>query len=130
METTLPISGSKITAFTDLKAWQEGHKLVLGIYLETKKFPKDEQFGLISQIRRAAVSITSNIAEGFGRKGAKEKAHFYSIAMGSLTEVMNQLMIARDVEYLSQQSYSVLSSLAIDTSKLTGALLRKTQTWT
>ncbi|MBI4599730.1 four helix bundle protein [Candidatus Uhrbacteria bacterium] len=74
-------------SFTDLKAWQEGHTLVLKIYKITQSFPKEEQFGLTNQLRRAAVSLTSNIAEGFGRGSYKEKAQFYSIALGSLTEV-------------------------------------------
>ncbi len=129
MAPTSPNAGSKITAFTDLYAWQESHKLVLGIYKETKKFPMEERFGLTDQIRRAAVSITSNIAEGFGRVSPKEKAHFYSIAMGSVTEVINQLLIAKDIGYLSQQNFSSLYDNAISGSKLTKALLKKTQSW-
>lgn len=66
----------KIRTFRDLNAWQIGHKLVLNIYLETKSFPKEELFGLVSQLRRAIISCTSNIAEGFGRSTAKDKMHF------------------------------------------------------
>ena len=74
----------QIKEFTDLIVWQKGHKLVLTVYLVTKKFPREELFGLSSQMRRAGVSITSNIAEGFGRKGFKEKIQFYYLAKGSL----------------------------------------------
>ena len=88
---------TKIQTFKDLRVWQLGHSLVLDIYLSTKQFPKDEQFGLTNQIRRAIVSFTSNLAEGFSRSSYKEKAQFYSIALGSLTEVQNQILIAKDV---------------------------------
>lgn len=93
---------SKIKSFTDLNTWKEAHKLVLLIYKITKQFPHEEQFGLTNQIRRAVVSITSNIAEGFSRSSYKEKSQFYSISLGSLTEVQNQLLIARDLKYITQ----------------------------
>lgn len=70
----------KIKSFTDLRAWREGHKLVLMIYKETENFPSKEIFSLTNQMRRAAISITSNIAEGFSRNTAKEKYQFYSMA--------------------------------------------------
>jgi len=73
----------KIKSFTDLDTWKEGHKLVLLIYESTKFFPKEERFALTDQIRRAAVSITSNIAEGFSRQSLREKIQFYSISKGS-----------------------------------------------
>ena len=73
----------KIKSFTDLDTWKEGHKLVLLIYESTKSFPKEERFALTDQIRRAAVSITSNIAEGFSRQSLREKIQFYSISKGS-----------------------------------------------
>ncbi len=103
----------KIKEFTDLKTWQEGHKAVLLIYEMTKKFPRDETFGLTSQIRRAVVSITSNIAEGFGRRGYKEKIQFYYLAQGSMTEVKNQILIAKDVGYISDNDYKK-TSLQLD----------------
>jgi len=76
----------KIKSFTDLYAWREGHKLVLMIYGATEKFPQKELFGLVSQMRRAIISTTSNIAEGFRRNTKKEKYQFYSMAEGSITE--------------------------------------------
>src|SRR3989339_1666628 len=99
---------NKIKSFTDLFVWQEGHKLLLMIYKETKKFPKEELFCLISQIQRAAVSITSNIAEGFGRQTYKEKVQFYYLAQGSLVELKNQILIAKDIGYLSQADFEKL----------------------
>src|SRR3989338_6098100 len=91
----------KIAKFTDLIAWQEGHKLVLLIYQITKDFPKDELYGLISQMRRAAVSITSNLAEGFSRRSSKDKNNFYTMSLTSLIELQNQLLISKDVSYLT-----------------------------
>ncbi len=76
------IQESKIKEFTDLLVWQEAHTLVLLVYAATRTFPKEELFGLTSQMRRAAVSITSNIAEGFGRHGYREKIHFFIFLMG------------------------------------------------
>lgn len=95
-----------IKSFTDLNAWKEGHKLVLIIYKTTRLFPSDEKFGLCSQIQRAAISITSNIAEGFSRNSSKEKVQFYYTSLGSLTEIQNQLLIARDLGYINQQLFN------------------------
>ncbi len=79
----------RIKDFKDLVIWKESHKLVLMIYEITRTFSKEEVFGLISQMRRASVSITSNIAEGFGRQGVKEKVQFYYMSRGSLVELKN-----------------------------------------
>lgn len=109
---------SSISSFTDLIVWQKGHELVILIYKETNSFPQSEQFGLVSQLRRASVSVTSNIAEGFGRISFKEKARMYYIAEGSLSEIKNQLLIAKDLNYLSDNSYKVLNDLTNSTHKL------------
>ncbi len=98
----------KIQRFTDLKAWQEAHALVLGVYQATKKYPDDERFGLVIQCWRAAVSISSNIAEGFGRFSSKDKHHFYSMAKTSLAELQNQFMISRDLNYISMNVFEEL----------------------
>ncbi|MEA2065136.1 MAG: four helix bundle protein [Patescibacteria group bacterium] len=97
--------GNKIKSFTDLIAWKEGHKLVLIIYDITKNFPKEKIFGLISQMRRCVVSITSNIAEGFSRLSYKKKARFYSMALGSITELQNQLLIVKDIGYITKKQF-------------------------
>lgn len=114
----------KIKSFTDLNTWKEGHKLVLMVYKATENFPSKEVFGLISQLRRCAVSITSNIAEGFSRVTNKEKLHFYSMAQGSLLELQNQLLIARDVGYLENEEFQNLASQTIITNKLINGLKR------
>jgi four helix bundle protein len=95
----------KIQSFTDLNAWREGHKLVIMIYNVTKDFPKEEIFGLTSQMRRSVISITSNIAEGFSRNTVKDKIQFYCIAHGSLTELQNQLLVSRDIGYLNKEDF-------------------------
>lgn len=119
--------GSIISSFTDLNAWKEAHALVLGVYDTTKYFPKEEQFGLTQQIRRAAVSISSNLAEGFSKTYAKEKAQFYTTALASLTEAQNQLLIARDVSYISQQQFLSLERRTIAVSKLINGLRKSVQ---
>lgn len=115
---------TKIRSFTDLHAWKESHKLVLMVYEITKAFPKEELFRLVSQICRAVVSITSNIAEGFSRNSSKEKMQFYAMALGSLTEVQNQLLIARDLNYVSKESFSNLASQTIIANKLLHGLMK------
>lgn len=115
---------TKIKSFTDLIAWKEAHKLVIIIYQTTKLFPKDEMFGLTNQIRRAVISITSNLAEGFSRNTFKDKTQFYSIALGSLTEVQNQLLIARDIGYLDRNIFKQVADQSILVSKLCNGLLK------
>jgi len=114
----------KIESFTDLNAWKEGHKLVLMIYEITEIFPDKEKFGLTSQMQRCAVSITSNIAEGFGRKGKKEKIQFYYISLGSVTELQNQLLIARDVGYLNGKEFKKIADQTVTVQKITNGLIR------
>ena len=114
----------KIRSFTDLVAWKEAHKLVLIIYKITNNFPKEEMFGLTNQVRRAAVSISSNIAEGFSRHSSKEKTQFYFMALGSLTEVQNQLMIAKDVEYVDKDKFALVAEQTVVTSKLINGLIK------
>ena len=122
------IEVAKIKSFTDLNAWKEAHKLVLLIYQITKQFPKDEQFGLTNQIRRAVISVTSNIAEGFSRNSYKEKSQFYSMALGSLTEVQDQLLIARDLEYLSKDKFTQVANITVIVNKLLNGLIKKSKT--
>jgi four helix bundle protein len=114
----------KIRSFTDLNVWKEGHELVILIYKVTKKFPKDERFGLVDQLRRAAISITSNIAEGFSRQGKKEKIQFYFMAKGSISEVQNQLLVARDVHHIDNKEFNKLSEHTIVVHKLLNGLIK------
>lgn len=115
-----------IRSFTDLIVWQESHKLVLATYIQTKKFPKEELFSLTSQMRRAAISITSNIAEGFSRKGTREKIQFYTIAKGSLTELESQFLVARDIGCVNTLEFENIFKQITSTHKLLNAFIRKT----
>lgn len=117
----------KIVNFTDLVAWKEGHSLVLEIYSITKQFPNQETFILSSQMQRSVISITSNIAEGFSRKGKREKIQFYSTALASLTELQNQLIIAKDLTYISEQKFNELTDLTILVHKLINGLVKSAQ---
>jgi len=114
----------KIKSFVQLIVWQEGHKLVMAIYKLTEDYPKKEIFGLTNQIRRAGVSITSNIAEGFTRRSQNEKIRFYSITQGSLVETQNQLIISRDLKYLSENNFRELINRTIRINKLINGLIR------
>ena len=87
----------KIESFEQLDVWKESHAMVLDVYRTTKLHPSEEKFGLISQMRRAAVSIPANIAEGFKRRGLKDKSHFYNIAQGSLEELRYYFIVCRDL---------------------------------
>ncbi len=116
-------------SFMDLTSWQRSHQLVIDIYRATENFPAKEQFGLTNQIRRAAVSIASNLAEGFGRRSVADKSHFYDMARASLHEVQAQLLIARDVGYLVQESYATIKDLSEECHKLITGLLNKTKTF-
>lgn len=119
----------KIKSFTDLLVWQEGHKLVILVYQITKKFPREELFSLVDQMRRSASSVTSNIAEGFGRQGYKEKIQFYYISQGSLTEFKNQILIAKDVGYLEQKDFKNLVKQANITYQLLQGFITKSKTF-
>ena len=114
----------KITSFTKLIVWQEAHKLVLMVYKVTDSFPKKELFVLTSQMLRCAISITSNIAEGFTRRGKQEKRQFYYTAKASLTELQNQLLIAKDVGYINQKVFNEIAEQTIKISKLLNGLIK------
>lgn len=118
------MNAGKIKSFTDLNAWKEGHKLVLMIYKITNNFPDIEKFGLVSQIRRCVVSITSNIAEGFSRKSTKEKAQFYFISLGSITELQNQLLISRDLKFIKEKDFQEVGQQTVVVQKITNGLIR------
>lgn len=117
----------KIRHFTDLEAWKESHQLALDVYQETKLFPKDEMFGLTNQMRRAAVSVGSNIAEGFSRNTAKDKSQFYSVARGSATELESQLLLARDIGYLNVDAFNILQERLNKVGRLTTGLIQYLQ---
>ncbi len=119
--------GEKITSFTDLITWQKGHALVIEVYRITNTFPNKEKFSLSDQLQRAAVSITSNIAEGFAKWSYKEKTKFYTTSLGSINEVQNQLLIARDVGYLSKKEFDSVINQSKDTKSLINGLISSTR---
>lgn len=121
------MKNEKIKSFTDLNAWKEGHKLVLMIYNITNNFPENEKFGLVSQMRRCAVSITSNVAEGFSRRGNKEKIQFHCIASGSITELQNQLLISRDIKILDNKKFQETANQTIVVQKIINGLIKSTK---
>ena len=86
-------------SFTDLIVWQKAHDFVLNVYKLTTSFPKNETYGLVSQFRRAAVSIPANISEGFVKKGKADKLRFYNIAQGSIQECKYYLILSKDLDY-------------------------------
>lgn len=114
---------SKINTFEDIQAWQKARELTGAIYKVSSADSFNKDFGLKDQIRRASVSVLSNIAEGFERNGSKEFLLFLSIAKGSAGEVRAQLYIAFDLEYISKTEFDDLSKLATDTSKMIGGFM-------
>lgn len=116
-----------IHTFKDIIAWQKSHLLVLGIYKQTSTFPSHEQFGLTNQIRRASVSVVSNIAEGFGRRTVADRVHFYDMARASLHEVQAQLLVAKDVGFISEEAYATLDEASVECHKLLTGLINKTK---
>lgn len=115
---------NKINNFYDLDAWATGHKLVLEIYRITKDFPKEELYGIVSQLRRASSSITANIAEGFARFHFKDKARFYYQARGSVAEVQNFLLLAKDLGFINLEICKSLGEKTNEAGKLINGLIR------
>lgn len=116
-------------SFANFGVWKEGHKLVLLIYKLTKKFPKEELFALVPQMRRAAVSVTSNIAEGYGRSSQKDKIHFYFIARGSLTELENQTLISKDIGYISEGEFGETYEKILEVSRLLNSFIKNARSY-
>ncbi len=123
------MNNNKIRSFTDLKVWQEGHRLVVSVYKITEKFPAKETYSIVDQMRRSASSVTANIAEGFGRQTYKEKLQFYFIAQGSLIELKNFILIAKDVGYLEAKALSSLVEQSNLTHQLLQGFIQKTKTF-
>ena len=117
----------KIYSFEKLTCWQHARELAVWIYKATRSFPAEEKFGIVSQMRRAAVSIASNLAEGTSRVSKKDQAHFSIIAYSSTIELMNDLIIARDLEFLSAELY-IEGREKIEKQTFLISKLRKSQT--
>ncbi|MBU1164334.1 four helix bundle protein [Patescibacteria group bacterium] len=111
--------------FKDLIVWQKSHQLVLVIYKVTKNFPIHERYSLVPQIRRACVSVASNIVEGFHRKSNKESYHFYNYSEASLEEVKYQLLVSKDLEYINIEMYNEINELCDEVGKLLNGWMKK-----
>jgi four helix bundle protein len=115
----------KVKSYKDLTVWEKSVDLVTEIYKITKKFPKEEMYGLTSQITRAAISIPSNLAEGSGRGTSKSFASFLSISRGSLLEVETQLEIAKRLEYISTEKHNEIGAKLDEIGRMLNGLIRK-----
>jgi len=112
----------RIKNFKQLNVWRDGHLLVLAVYQQTNSLPTEEKFGLISQMRRSAVSIPANIAEGFKRNGIKDKLRFYNIAQSSLEELRYYFVLCKDLNYKGQ--YISLEENAEQVAKMLAGLIK------
>lgn len=117
---------TKIKHFTDLVAWQKNHEFVKLVYQITKNFPEDERFGLTSQLRRAASSITANIAEGYGRYHLKDKVRFFYQARGSSTECQNHIILAHELNLIDGENYNQLKIKSFEGYKILCGLIKST----
>jgi len=115
----------KIKNFQDLRIWQIGIEVVKDIYILTKKFPKEELYGLTSQMRRSAISIPSNIAEGFRRYHNKEYKQFLYIALGSCAELETQIIIANELDYINETNKTELIEMIKYICRMTVKLINK-----
>src|SRR5690349_18681871 len=112
-------------SFRNLRVWAKSHQLTLDVYSSSKVFPKDEIFGLTSQMRRASASIGMNIAEGCCRKGDAEMARFLQMAMGSASELEYQLLLVHDLKYLQDPAYERLTTQVVDVKRMLSSLMQK-----
>ncbi|HYL68351.1 MAG TPA: four helix bundle protein [Candidatus Limnocylindria bacterium] len=117
----------RISDFTDLETWQFARKLRTQMYRIVKLFPQDERYGLSSQIKRAASSVTANLAEGYGRYSYQENLQFCRQSRGSLYELRDHLTTAMDAGYISEESHKELDAMAISAIKLVNGYMRATQ---
>ncbi len=114
-----------ISSYKDLIVWQKSYELLLSIYKLTKSFPKEELYGLTSQIRRCAVSIPSNIAEGYARQRKLEYIQFLQISFGSGAELETQLLIAKDLKYITNEEFTKTNDLLQEVMKMLNSLIGK-----
>ena len=114
--------------YKDLISWQKSMVLATDVYQLTKQFPKEETYGLVSQIRRAAVSVASNIAEGYGRESTLEYIRFLKIARGSLYETETQLYLSQGLQYVTQNDIAPILSLCAVIGRMLNAMLRRLST--
>lgn len=114
-------------SFRTLNVWHKAHTLTLDVYRQTAGFPRDEIYGLTSQLRRASASIAANIAEGCGRSSQADFARFLSIALGSASETEYHLLLAHDLGFLSDEQYPQLNAMVIDVKRMLSTLITRLQ---
>jgi four helix bundle protein len=115
----------RVQDFRNLKVWEKSHQLTLSVYRDTQRFPKEELYGLTSQMRRACASIPANIAEGCGRGGDPEFRRFLQIAMGSASELDYQLLLARDLGLLPVANHERLTAGVIEVKRMLASLIHR-----
>ncbi|OGP83937.1 MAG: hypothetical protein A2Z08_07710 [Deltaproteobacteria bacterium RBG_16_54_11] len=113
--------------YKELKVWQKAYQLCIAIYKVTKHFPNEERYGLTSQIRRSAVSVPSNIAEGYGRKTTQEYMHSLYIAYGSHCELETQIMLSKDLGYIKAEDFNDLQGWIAEVERMLKALITSLQ---
>lgn len=118
-------SGTGMKDFRELKVWRKAHDLTIAVYEVTAAFPREELYGLTSQLRRASSSIAANLAEGSGRNGNAELARFCSIAMGSASELEYRLLLARDLKLIDPDQYEELEQKTIEVKRMLAALITR-----
>ena len=114
-----------IKSYKELIVWQKSMLLVKEIFILTSKFPKSELYGIVSQMRRAAVAIPSNIAEGYGRRSTKSYTQFYAIAYGSALELETQSIIAKELNMTTKENFITSDNLLVEVSKMLNAMITK-----
>jgi four helix bundle protein len=111
--------------FRNLKVWKKSHELVLSVYNSTTSFPKEELYGLVSQLRRSALSIPSNIAEGCGRNTQSQMAHFLNISLGSASELEYQILLAKDLKFINEPVFLEQTEKVHTIKRMLTSLLQK-----
>jgi four helix bundle protein len=114
-----------VQSFRSLRVWEKAHELTLDIYTSSEAFPREEMYGLTSQMRRSSASVGMNIAEGCCRKGNVEMGRFLQIAMGSASELEYQLLLAHDLDYLRNPEYERLATQAVEVKRMLSSLMQK-----
>ena len=123
MELRRVVRGAEVQDYRKLKVWEKAHALTLVVYKVSRGFPREETYGLTSQIRRCAVSVPSNIVEGCGRGSNPELMKFLHYALGSANELEYQLLLARDLEYVSAEAHTPLAASALEIKRMLAALI-------
>jgi four helix bundle protein len=114
-----------VRGFKELKVWQKAHEMTIAVYESTRAFPREELYGLTSQLRRSAASIGANIAEGCGRRSDGEMSRFFQIARGSASEIEYHFMLARGLRYLPDEEFRRLSGQADEVQRMLTALIQR-----